>query len=126
MPGQTRVKLEDLGLNRTLNVIVIDEKTIKITGKVGTGFTRRYETFKRWYEARENFPVLVDEVERIKTLGFIPNIESVWFGEVATAHFDDGSSGSIGSKVGNGWEILKIDELAIALHRNGEVISLEY
>ena len=121
-----RGKLEDLGIHHTLSVKVSGPNHIEISGNIAESFSGRYELFKHWFNNRENFPELQDKVQKVEVFGAIPGVKSVWLGEKQLAFFDDGSSGGVGAMIGEGWEILKIDQLEIVLQREGTVVAVEY
>ena len=121
-----RGKLEDLGINQSLKVTGADDEKIEITGTIISNQKGRYEIFKSWFADNENFPELLDEVEVLEVWGSLPGVKSVWLGEPALAYFDDGTTGRIGEEIGDGWEIVKIDQAAILLHKNGTLISMDY
>lgn len=122
-----RVKLEDLGLHHSLKVTSTSDGQVLINGTLSSRHFGRYQIFKSWFKSKPNFPEIVDEVERISDLSnAVPVLKSVWFKEPATAFFHDGSSGVVGQKVSDGWQILKISETEIIIQKHGNIISLDY
>ncbi|MGI9350883.1 MAG: SctD/MshK family protein [Rhizobiaceae bacterium] len=121
-----RIKLEDFSLQHSLTVTATNNGGLLVNGMVFQEHTDRYEHFKQWYLGRENFPPLQEDIQFVAAPTPVPELKSVWFGETAIAFFNDGSSGSIGETIGNGWKILKIEETGIVLEQDGSIVSMEY
>ena len=122
-----RVKLEELGIHHSLKVGSTADGKIEIRGKLSERLVGRYELFKSWYKSNPGFPEITDSVERVSALhDAAPKLKSVWFKEPAKAFFDDGSSGVVGEKTSNGWQILKISETEIVMQKHGNIVSIDY
>lgn len=121
-----RAKLEDLSLHHSVVISITEDDALKATGKITNGLAPRYDVFKNWYRSRKNFPDFLDEVEFLQSSGLLPKLKSVWFGARETAYFDDGSSGVVGSIIGDSWEIVSIDQKSVKLTRDGATIAINY
>ncbi len=121
-----RGRLEDLGIHHSLTVNAAGPNHIEITGQITEQQSGRYEVFKSWFKKQENYPELRDKVEKVEVFGLLPGVKSVWLGEKLMAFFDDGSSGGIGERIGENWEIVDIDQAEIILQRDGTIIAMEY
>ena len=122
----TRVRLEDLGLGKSLKVSSTPDGKILIRGALLPNHLGRYNIFKGWFQSRESYPPLVDEVSFIKTSGLFPKIRSVWLGDEPTIHLANGKNAKVGSTFGDGWTVVEIGRLAMTLERNGTIIELSY
>lgn len=121
-----KLKLEDFKLNHRLQIIENGHDQLQIFGDISTQEIPNWKNFVSWYESKEGFPKLDHKVSFGATTGNIPVLRSVWFDAKPTAYFADGSSGSLGTVLENGWKIVGIEAWAIFVERNGTTIILSY
>ncbi|MEO0327239.1 MAG: hypothetical protein AAF217_01445 [Pseudomonadota bacterium] len=122
----TRAKVEELNLKRFLKIQIAEDKSLIVWGKLTETASKRYVTFKTWYASKSDFPILREQVEVVEESDLFPQIRSVWLGSVPKVHFDNGEVAQVGSEIGDGWEVVEIDQLAVKLKRNGKTMSLTY
>lgn len=121
-----KLKLEDFKLNHRLQITATGQDQLQIIGDISTQEISNWKSFLKWYESKEGFPILNHTVNFNAITGNIPVLKSVWFDATPTAYFTDGSSGSIGTVLKNGWKIVGIEAWAIFVERNGTTITLSY
>jgi hypothetical protein len=121
-----KLKLEDFKLNHRLQITANGQDQLQIFGDISTQEIPNWERFVNWYESKDGFPKLDHKVSFGATTGNIPVLRSVWFDAKPTAYFADGSSGSLGTVLENGWKIVGIESWAIFVERNGTTITLSY
>ena len=121
-----KLKLEDLKLNHRLEITSTDQNQLLIKGNISNQETASWKHFLQWYETKEGFPVLIQEVGFGAVSGNVPVLISVWFDQSPTAYFADGSSGKVGTVLANGWKIVGIEAWATFVERDGTTITLSY
>ena len=121
-----RTKIEQLGLERYLKAEAAEDGELMLWGKITKRAMPQYEQFKTWYASKKAFPELRERFQIVEEAALFPQIRSVWLGSKPTVHFDNGQVASIGSRIGDGWEVVSIDHLAVKIRRDGETLTLSY
>lgn len=122
----TKLKVEELNLHHRLDVKATNKNSIIVDGKISKEEAGDWDTFLKWYESKADFPPLSHKVEATAISGNIPKLQSVWFNEEPTAYFKDGSFGSIGTVIQDGWEIKGIEPWAVFVERDNAIITLNF
>lgn len=122
----TRLKIEDIKLHHRLSVAARTDNRIEVSGRISPQEVDGWEKFLAWYDTKEGFPALHHTVTADAVSGNIPELKSVWFHDDPVAYFQDGTFGSAGSILQDGWTIKNIEAWAVLIERDGAMVSLSY
>lgn len=122
----TRLKVEDVKLHHRLKVSATPDNKVEISGSISPKEVENWEKFLAWYDTKDGFPALHHTVSANAVSGDIPELKSVWFHKDPIAYFQDGTFGSAGSILQDGWTIKNIEAWAVLIERDGAMVTLSY